>query len=290
MDLRRIKGDYPGMERNKMGMDVSGVVEAVGDMCHKFQVGDEVIGVANGSVAEFAAGPETQWVRKPKNISFLHAAAFPLCGLAAFQLLYIHGQLKQAQKVLILNASGGIGSLVVQMAKYKKAKVYATTSTHVKWVKSLGADVVLDYKKCQWWQQLAGENIDVVIDLVEGYSAWVHCQKVVNKQKSRFITMVPDTPDAPYSFVDNVVKPKMRHIMSPRGGCTYTYMPEIDFSKGKHLNYVSKMVSKGLLKPVLDPESPFPFSTKGAAHLLKKMESKENRGKMIVDVVGMSNV
>ena len=128
------------------GMDVAGVVEAVGAGVTRFQLGDEVYGSANGSYAEYAAAAEDELALKPANLTFEQAATVPMAGLVALQALRQHGGIRSGQKVLINGASGGIGTFAVQIAKSLGAEVTGVTSTrNVDMVRAIGADHVIDY-------------------------------------------------------------------------------------------------------------------------------------------------
>lgn len=291
-DLREVRGDFRSVGTANtaqlpavLGCDVSGVIEAVGRGCKKLRVGDEVIGIVNGSMAEYVSAPEPQWVRKPKRVSHLHAAAFPYCGVLAFQCLFVHGHLKEKQRILVLNGSGGVGSMAVQMARYKGATVYATTSKHVELVKSLGAHHVLDYTKCQWFEQLRGANIDLILDCGVGYAAWIHCEQVLNPVGGRFLSIVTDAPDGPVDYVGYRFGATLREYSS-KG--VYKLVKEVDLKQrdNRHLAYVAKLVQNGFLKPVLDPDSPFEFTIKGVQRMMVKLGQKHTRGKLIVSIAG----
>ncbi len=99
------------------GLDASGVVVAIGSAVTRFQPGDEVFGISKGSFAEFAAARESKLARKPSNLTFEQAAAVPVSGMTALRGLTDVGQLQPGQKVLIIGASGGVGSYAVQIAK-----------------------------------------------------------------------------------------------------------------------------------------------------------------------------
>ena len=127
------------------GRDVAGVVEAMGKNVTRFQPGDEVFGTADGSFAEYASAPEARLVRKPANLTFEQAAAVPISGGTALQGLR-KGDIQSGQEVLIVGASGGVGSFAVQLAKTFGAKVTGVSSTaKMDFVRSLGADDVIDY-------------------------------------------------------------------------------------------------------------------------------------------------
>ncbi len=127
------------------GRDVAGVVEAVGKSVTRFQPGDEVFGTADGSFAEYASAPETRLALKPENVTFEQAAVVPISGGTALQGLR-KGSVQPGQRVLIVGASGGVGSFAVQIAKAFGAEVTGVSSTaKMEFVRSLGADDVIDY-------------------------------------------------------------------------------------------------------------------------------------------------
>ena len=130
------------------GLDASGVVVAIGSGVTRLQPGDEVFGVSKGSFAEFAAARESKLARKPSNLTFEQAAAVPVSGMTALRGLTDVGRLQAGQKVLIIGASGGVGSYAVQIAKALGAEVTGVSSTSkLDLVASLGADHVIDYSQ-----------------------------------------------------------------------------------------------------------------------------------------------
>ncbi|MGH1342464.1 MAG: NAD(P)-dependent alcohol dehydrogenase [Nannocystales bacterium] len=129
-----------------LGVDVSGVVTAVGAQVSDFAVGDEVFGCADGAYAEFVAAKADSLARKPANTPFDEAAAVPVAALAALQGLRDHGKLQSGQRVLVNGASGGVGTFAVQLAKHLGATVTGVCSaSNARMVRSLGADHVVDY-------------------------------------------------------------------------------------------------------------------------------------------------
>jgi NADPH:quinone reductase-like Zn-dependent oxidoreductase len=150
------------------GTDVSGTVEAVGGDVKRFKPGDEVFGWCKGSFAEFAAAREDALALKPTNISFDQAASVPLAGLVALQALR-KGDVGAGTKVLIIGASGGIGTFAVQIAKSLGAHVTGVCSTrNVAMVQKLGADAVLDYTKSDFTKM--GQRYDFILDNVSNRS------------------------------------------------------------------------------------------------------------------------
>ena len=154
-----------------LGADIAGQVEVVGRNVKQFQPGDavfgDVFGHENGSFAEYASVPESALALKPANLSFEEAAAVPLAAITALQGLRDRGQIQPGQKVLINGASGGVGTFVVQIAKYFGADVTAVCSTgNIDQARSLGADHVIDYTKEDFTQN--GQQYDLIL-AVNGY-------------------------------------------------------------------------------------------------------------------------
>jgi NADPH:quinone reductase-like Zn-dependent oxidoreductase len=128
------------------GADLAGVVEAVGDDVTAFKPGDEVFGIGKGSYAEYTRAPEDKLAAKPANLTFEQAAVVAISGLPALQGLRDHGKVRPGQQVLIIGASGGVGTYAVQLAKAFGAEVTGVCSTaKVDMVRSIGADHVIDY-------------------------------------------------------------------------------------------------------------------------------------------------
>ena len=131
--------------RRIMGADFAGVVERLGSDVRGLAVGDEVYGFADGAFAEYVAAPADQVARKPANLTFAEAAAVPLAAITALQGLR-HGELSQGQHVLLVGASGGVGTFAVQLAKHAGAEVTGVCSaSRLELVRGLGADHVIDY-------------------------------------------------------------------------------------------------------------------------------------------------
>ena len=145
--LLRILGfGFRRPKNNVPGIDVAGTVVAVGSAVSRFAVGDQVYGMSRGAFAEYAAALEDKLAHKPSNLSFEQAAVVPISAGTALQALCDAGRVERGQKVLILGASGGVGTYAVQLAKSLGAEVTGVSSAgKVDLVRSLGADHVLDY-------------------------------------------------------------------------------------------------------------------------------------------------
>lgn len=146
------------------GLDVAGVVVGVGGDVTRFRVGDQVYGAAKGSFAEFAAAEENGLALKPARLSFEQAAAMPVSGLTALHGLCDAGRLEGGQRVLVIGASGGVGTYAVQIAKALGAEVTGVCSTgKVDLVRAIGADHVVDYTREDFAD--GDETYDLVLDI-----------------------------------------------------------------------------------------------------------------------------
>ncbi len=160
-------------KRNIPGVDVAGVVEAVGRNVTQFQPGDEVFGEKSRACAEYVCGPEKLFVRKPANLTLEQAAAVPVGAVTALQALRDKGRVQPGQKVLINGASGGVGTFAVQIAKSFGAIVTGVCSTpNVELVRSLGADHVIDYTRENFTRNR--QRYDLIIDNVGNHSLLAH--------------------------------------------------------------------------------------------------------------------
>jgi NADPH:quinone reductase-like Zn-dependent oxidoreductase len=173
LPMRLVLG-LTGPKNKVLGMEVSGVVETIGKGAEKFRVGDEVLAATGfgGGYAEYVCLPETDEVgkvvievaKKPANLTFEEAAAVPIGAMTALAFLR-KANVKKGQKVLVYGASGSVGTYAVQLAKYYGAQVTGVCSAaNLELVKSLGADVVIDYAKEDFAKN--GQKYDLVFDAV----------------------------------------------------------------------------------------------------------------------------
>jgi NADPH:quinone reductase-like Zn-dependent oxidoreductase len=147
-----------------IGSDVAGVVEAVGKDVSRFKAGDEVFGIGKGSYAEYVCAPEDKLAPRPENLTFEQAGVVAIMGSTALQALRDHGKARSGQEVLIVGASGGVGTYAVQIAKASGAQVTGVCSTaKVEMVRSIGADRVIDYTREDFAE---GElRYDLILDI-----------------------------------------------------------------------------------------------------------------------------
>ncbi|MGN6174113.1 MAG: NAD(P)-dependent alcohol dehydrogenase [Streptosporangiaceae bacterium] len=161
--MRTLGFGFRGPKNRIPGLDVAGTVVEVGVGVTRLQAGDEVFGIARGSFADYAAAREDKLVHKPAALSFERAAVVAVSGLAALQGLRA-GRIEAGQKVLIIGASGGVGTYAVQLAKAFGATVTAVCSTgKVDLVRSLGADEVIDYTRADFAD--GRQRYDLILDI-----------------------------------------------------------------------------------------------------------------------------
>jgi NADPH:quinone reductase-like Zn-dependent oxidoreductase len=175
------------------GYDIAGIVEKTGAKITKLKVGDPVYAyvLSGGGYAEYAVATEGEASAKPKSLTYVESAAVPLAALTAWQALIDTARLRAGQTVLIHGGSGGVGSMAIQIAKARGAKVIATASTpNQDLLKQLGADVTIDYTKTKF--EDAAKNVDVVLDSV-GKDTLARSYGVV--KKGGFIATLVAEPD-----------------------------------------------------------------------------------------------
>ncbi len=172
-------------DKGQLGVDIAGIVEAVGKNVTEFKVGDEVFGGANiNGFAEYVSIVDCRLVLKPVNVSFDDAASVPIAAITALQALRDIGNIQSGQKILINGASGGVGTFAVQIAKSYNAEVTGVCSTrNLDMVRSIGADYVIDYTKDDFTKMQ--KRYDLILDNVAFHSMRVY--KRVLSQNGRFV-------------------------------------------------------------------------------------------------------
>ena len=169
-----------------IGSDVAGVVEAVGKNVTRFQPGDEVFGIGKGSYAEYVCAREDKLAPKPANLTFEQAAVISISGLTALQGLRDHGRVEPGQKVLVIGASGGVGTYAVQLAKAFGAHVTGVCSTtKVEMVRSIGADHVIDYTREDFAD--GEQRYDLILD-IGGNSSLARLRRALTPKGTLVIT------------------------------------------------------------------------------------------------------
>lgn len=162
--LLRLGLGFRGPRNPVPGIDVAGTVIAVGSAVTRFSAGDEVFGIGRGTFAEYTVARENKLARKPASTTFEQAAVVPVSALTALQALTDVGRVERGQKVLVIGASGGVGSYAVQLAKAFGAEVTGVCSTaKLDLVRALGADHVIDYTRDDFAED--GQRYDLILDI-----------------------------------------------------------------------------------------------------------------------------
>lgn len=273
-----------------MGSDLAGVVVEVGNRVTRFKPGDSVFAstfeLGTGSLAEFAAVPESAAAIKPENLDFVQAASIPMVGLTSWQALKERAGLKPGQKVFIPAGSGGIGTFAIQLAKHLGAQVGTTTSTgNVELVRSLGADEVIDYKKQEFEDVL--QDYDVVLGTIRGDGIEKSLQ--ILKPNSRVISLI-GPPDAAFArargmnffmkFVFGLMSGKIIRQARKRG-IEYSFL--FAHPDGRQLAQIGELLNAARIHPVIDKVFPFDQAKEALAYL----EKGRAKGKIVVQMVKM---
>jgi NADPH:quinone reductase-like Zn-dependent oxidoreductase len=259
--------------RNRVpGMDLAGTVVAVGPAVTRFSVGDEVYGSGSGSFAEYAVAPEAKLALKPANLSFEQAAAVPVSAVTALQGLRDAGRIRQGQKVLVIGASGGVGSYAVQLAKAFGAEVTGVCSMgKLDFVRSLGADHVIDYMR-EDFADGAG-RYDLVLDIA-GNPSIGRLRCALSAEGTAVITGGEDagrlTGGMNRQLAALALSPFIRQRLTMFLGLV----------RSADLEQLTELITAGRVKPALDRT--FPLAE--AADALRHLESGRVRGKAVITV------
>lgn len=270
-----------------LGHDVAGVVTKIGSRVSKFKVGDEVYARPAdhriGTFAEYISIHENDVALKPDNMSMEEAASIPLVGLTAWQALIEKANLQKGQKVFIQAGSGGVGTFAIQLAKHLGATVATTTSsTNIDLVKSLGADVVIDYKKDDFETIL--KDYDVVLNSQDTKTLEKSLRIVKPGGKLISISGPPDVDFAKQLGSPWFIKLIMKILSSGikkkarRLGVNYSFL--FMRADGNQLAEITSLINTGKIKPVIDKVFPFEQTNEALAYV----ESGRAKGKVIVKV------
>eukprot|EP00903_Cladosiphon_okamuranus_P011471 g10804.t1 len=276
------------------GMDLCGVVEQVAEGSDKFKVGDRIMATNGmmpvGGLAEYAAVQTKCAAKVPPNVSPTEAAVFPNSPIAALNAVQA-ARVKEGERVMVLGGSGGVGSSILQLVKDAKASFLATTSTAEGLCLSLGADVVIDYRKTNWYEdeKFKATPFDVVIDCIGWRDEWKEAyRRGVLKSGwhgGRYISIAA-TDEPQVHTVWQIAKMMVPQLWRSGWTCVNLLRPRykmiISEPVAKDLDELAAMVEAGRLKAVLDPASPFPFTADGVKAAFKLQASKHAHGKVVV--------
>lgn len=271
--LVRIAG--VGLRRPKTkvrGFDLAGTVEAVGTRVTRFRPGDEVMGTGDGSFAEYAAAPEMKLAPKPAGLTFEQAAAVPVSGSTALQAVRDQGRIHDGDRVLILGASGGVGTFAVQLAKAFGGEVTGVCSTaKVDLVRSLGADHVVDYTRDDPIERR--RCYDLILD-IGGNRPVPRLRRALTDRG----TLVIVGGEGGGRWFGGLQRPARALVTSP-----FVRQRLRTFVAREHyeqLLVLTELVNAGRLTPVVDRT--YPLSE--APEAIRYLESGHARGKVVVSV------
>ncbi|MBY3225290.1 NADP-dependent oxidoreductase [Rhizobium laguerreae] len=270
-----------------LGHDVAGTVVKAGSRVRRFKVGDQVYARPRdhrvGTFAEFIAVDEADVALKPNNLSMTEAASIPLVGLTAWQALVEVGKVKPGQKVFIQAGSGGVGTFAIQLAKHLGATVATTTSAgNAELARSLGADVVIDYKTQDFEKVLSG--YDLVLNTQDPKT--LEKSLAVLKPGGQLIS-ISGPPDPAFAgalglnlFLKLVLRLLSRGVRkkAKRLGIRYSFL--FMRAEGQQLGQITSLIESGAIRPVVDKV--FPFEKTGDA--LAYVETGRAKGKVVITV------
>jgi alcohol dehydrogenase len=270
-----------------LGHDVAGVVVKAGSRVRSFKVGDEVYARVDdlriGTFAEFVAVKEASLALKPKGLTMNEAASVPLVGLTAWQALVQKANLKKGQKIFIQAGSGGVGTFAIQLAKHLGATVATTTSTvNVGLVKSLGADVVVDYKTQDFEEVL--RDYDVVLNSQDGKTLEKSLRVLKRGGKLISISGPPDPEFGKEIAAPGFVKLVIRLLSS--GARRKAQGRGIDYSflfmkaNGEQLREITRLIEAEAIRPVIDRVFPFEATNEALAYV----EAGRAKGKVVIQL------
>ena len=263
-----------GLRRPKVavrGDDVAGTVESVGRSVTRFKPGDEVMGFAAGSFAELTAVPEQNLVHKPAQLSFDKAAAVPVSGVTALQALRDVGRMAPGQRVLIIGAAGGVGTLAVQMAKALGGHVSGVCSTSkMEHVWSIGADDVIDYTSEEFTD--CSQHWDLIIDTA-GRRSLSHLRRALGPQGTLVIVGGDGGGRWTGGFFRGILRaPLLSLFVGQR------LRALVSKESGEDLRTVSEMIEEGSVTPVIDRT----YQLVEAAAAIRYLEQGHPRGKVVI--------
>jgi NADPH:quinone reductase-like Zn-dependent oxidoreductase len=253
-----------------LGRDVAGTVEEVGAGVTRFSPGDEVFGFADGSFAEYAVAAETHVAAKPAAVSFEEAAALPVSGTAALEAVSDHGRIVAGQRAAITGASGGVGSVAVQLAVALGAEVTGVSSgAKSDFVRALGAADVVDYTRADFTRR--GLRYDVIIDIA-GNRRLRDLRRALTPS-GRLVIVGGEGGDR---LTGGTHRQLRALLWSPFVGQTLTTF--ISTGQRAYLEELARLANAGVLRPVLDRT----WTLGEAAGALRHLEAGHARGKSVL--------
>ena len=281
LGLRKPEATRPG----RPGIDVAGLVEAVGRNVTQFKPGDEVFGVCisdphnsgvkvwvheQGAFAEYACAPESTLVLKPDNVTFEQAAAVPMAALTALQGLRDKGHIQPGQKVLIHGAGGGVGTFAVQIAKSFGADVTGVSRTSsVEMVRSIGADQVIDYIQEDFTK--SGQRYDLIFDCYASHPLSA-CRRVLNP-KGVYVGIGTPVNAGGIGILARLIQMLLLSRLTSQKLITFVAKPSKE-----DLTVLQELMAAGKVTPVIDKR----YSLSEVPEAIRYLEEGHARGKVVI--------
>jgi NADPH:quinone reductase-like Zn-dependent oxidoreductase len=268
--ISRLMFGYRKPKKTILGVEVAGEIEVIGKDVTRFKKGDAVFGIDGtglGAYAEYKCMSEAGGlVLKPVNLTYAEAAAIPNGALTALTFLKKLANVQPGQKILIVGASGSVGSAAVQIAKHLGAEVTGVCSTaNVELVKSLGADRVIDYTREDFAK--SGQRYDIIFDTV-GKTSFSKCKNALNPQ-GRYLAGAGGLPEFGQMLWTSI-----------KGG--KKVLAGMSSERREDLVFIKELVEADKLKPVIDRR--YPLELTAEAH--RYVDTGRKKGNVVITVAG----
>jgi len=254
------------------GREVAGRVEAIGKDVTSFQVGDEVFGIAEGAFAEYACAQPGKLARRPESLTAVQAAAVPVSALTALQAVRDHGHVHAGQKVLVIGASGGVGTFAVQIAKAYGAEVTGVCSmAKTDLVRAIGADHVIDYTREDFAD--GQHRYDVILD-IGGGNGLSHLRRALTP-RGRLVLVGGESGGRWLGGMDRLLR---AHLLFPLVSQKLSTL--IASENSADLRVLRDLIESGKISPAIDRT--YPLSQTPAA--IRHVQEGRARGKVVITI------
>jgi NADPH:quinone reductase-like Zn-dependent oxidoreductase len=283
--IARLQAGLRKPKDSVLGADVAGQVEAVGKHVTKFQPGDEVFGSlfghGFGAFAEYVSVSDDLLELKPANLSFDQAAAVPVAALTALQGLRDHGRIEPGHKVLIIGASGGVGTFAVQIAKSFGAEVTGVCSTrNLDMVRSIGADHVIDYTQEDFTQ--GGQRYDLIFELA-GSRSPSDIRRVLTSKGTLVLIGHGESKGRWIGPFGRMIRALVLSRFVSQRMASYTAKPNYSSGPNKgDLATLKELIEAGKITPVIDRT----YSLSETPEAIRYLEEGHARGKVVITASG----
>ena len=269
----RVVPEFRRMSRGVRGRDAAGTVDAVGSNVTRFNPGDEVMGIVEGSFAELAVGRAGKLVPKPERLTFEQAAAAPISGVTAVQAIHDIGKAQPGQRILVVGAAGGVGTLAVQVAKAAEAHVTGVcSSSKEELVRSIGADDVIDYTREDFAD--GRRHWDLIVDTA-GRRSLSHFRRALTPKGTLVIVGGEGGNRLTGGFFRGVLRAPLFSLFVGQ------HLLAINAEERKDtLEQLAELIESGKVTPVIDRTYPLADAAEAVRHL----EEGHAAGKIVVTI------